>query len=50
MAVVDTLAELGCDVVQGYAIARPMSADDFLDWAVHPPLAPPLQLIQSIPS
>ena len=50
MAVVDTLAELGCDVVQGYAIARPMSADAFLDWAVHPPLAPPLQLIQSIPS
>ncbi|MGY1600807.1 EAL domain-containing protein [Geodermatophilus sp. SYSU D00815] len=28
------LARLGCDVVQGYAIARPMPVDEFLDWLV----------------
>ncbi|WP_409329094.1 putative bifunctional diguanylate cyclase/phosphodiesterase [Trujillonella humicola] len=27
-----TLARLGCDVAQGYAIARPMPVDDFLVW------------------
>jgi diguanylate cyclase (GGDEF)-like protein len=27
-----TLARLGCDVAQGYAIARPMPVDDFLGW------------------
>jgi diguanylate cyclase (GGDEF)-like protein len=26
------LAELGCDVAQGYAVARPMPVGDFLDW------------------
>ncbi|MET0765085.1 MAG: bifunctional diguanylate cyclase/phosphodiesterase [Blastococcus sp.] len=26
------LADLGCDVVQGYAIARPMPVSDFLQW------------------
>jgi diguanylate cyclase (GGDEF)-like protein/PAS domain S-box-containing protein len=26
------LLVLGCDVIQGYALARPMSADDFLCW------------------
>jgi EAL domain-containing protein (putative c-di-GMP-specific phosphodiesterase class I) len=26
------LTRLGCDVAQGYAIARPMPVDDFLDW------------------
>ena len=26
------LAELGCDVAQGYAIARPMPVEDFLGW------------------
>ena len=26
------LAELGCDVAQGYAIARPMPVSDFLQW------------------
>ena len=50
MEVVDTLAELGCDVVQGYAIARPMPGPEFLEWAANPPLAPPLQLIKAIPS
>ncbi|MDP5183851.1 bifunctional diguanylate cyclase/phosphodiesterase [Blastococcus sp. BMG 814] len=29
-----TLARLGCDVAQGYAIARPMPVADFLDWLV----------------
>ena len=26
------LAELGCDVAQGYAVARPMPVDEFLAW------------------
>jgi diguanylate cyclase (GGDEF)-like protein len=30
------LAELGCDVAQGYAIARPMPVDDFLQWLEEP--------------
>ncbi|MFD2092138.1 putative bifunctional diguanylate cyclase/phosphodiesterase [Blastococcus deserti] len=30
------LAELGCDVAQGYAIARPMPVDDFLTWLATP--------------
>jgi EAL domain-containing protein (putative c-di-GMP-specific phosphodiesterase class I) len=29
-----TLARLGCDVAQGYAIARPMPVEDFLRWLV----------------
>jgi EAL domain-containing protein (putative c-di-GMP-specific phosphodiesterase class I) len=27
------LLDLGCDIAQGYAIARPMPADEFLAWA-----------------
>jgi EAL domain-containing protein (putative c-di-GMP-specific phosphodiesterase class I) len=34
------LAGLGCDVAQGYAIARPMPVDAFLAWLADPP--PPL--------
>ena len=30
------LAALGCDVAQGYAIARPMPVDDFLAWLDEP--------------
>ena len=30
------LARLGCDIAQGYAIARPMPVDDFLRWLVTP--------------
>ena len=30
------LARLGCDVAQGYAIARPMPVADFLEWLVAP--------------
>ena len=30
------LADLGCDVAQGYAIARPMPVDDFLTWLATP--------------
>jgi diguanylate cyclase (GGDEF)-like protein len=48
--IVDQLAELGCDVVQGYAIARPMPADDFAEWARQPRLAAPLHYIKAIPS
>jgi diguanylate cyclase (GGDEF)-like protein len=47
--IVDQLAELGCDVVQGYAIARPMSADNFAQWVLHPPIATPLTLIKAVP-
>ncbi|SNR45781.1 putative bifunctional diguanylate cyclase/phosphodiesterase [Blastococcus mobilis] len=32
LATSTTLARLGCDVAQGYAIARPMPVDDFLRW------------------
>jgi diguanylate cyclase len=36
------LAGLGCDVAQGYAIARPMPVEDFLAWLDRParPLVP----------
>jgi diguanylate cyclase (GGDEF)-like protein len=30
------LAQLGCDIAQGYAIARPMPVADFLRWLEHP--------------
>ena len=30
------LARLGCDIAQGYAIARPMPVENFLDWLVTP--------------
>jgi EAL domain-containing protein (putative c-di-GMP-specific phosphodiesterase class I) len=29
-----TLARLGCDVAQGYAIAHPMPVEEFLGWLV----------------
>jgi len=32
LATSSTLARLGCDVAQGYAIAHPMPVDDFLSW------------------
>ncbi|MCW2578360.1 MAG: Diguanylate cyclase [Modestobacter sp.] len=40
MATGAVLARLGCDVAQGYAIARPMPVDEFLAWLVdaHDPL------------
>jgi diguanylate cyclase (GGDEF)-like protein len=31
------LARLGCDVAQGFLIARPMAVDDFLQWLEAPP-------------
>jgi diguanylate cyclase (GGDEF)-like protein len=34
MATGAVLARLGCDVAQGYAIARPMPVDEFLTWLV----------------
>jgi EAL domain-containing protein (putative c-di-GMP-specific phosphodiesterase class I) len=30
------LARLGCDIAQGYAIARPMPVADFLEWLEEP--------------
>jgi EAL domain-containing protein (putative c-di-GMP-specific phosphodiesterase class I) len=47
--IVDILAELGCDVVQGYAIARPMPASDFVDW-IRQPRPGPLHVIKAISS
>jgi diguanylate cyclase len=35
-ATATALAELGCDVAQGYAIARPMPVEAFLDWLAAP--------------
>lgn len=32
---VDLLRDLGCDIVQGYAIARPMPVDEFAAWCLH---------------
>ena len=29
----ESLLQLGCTLAQGYGIAKPMSARDFLDWA-----------------
>ncbi|MFD1788443.1 putative bifunctional diguanylate cyclase/phosphodiesterase [Sphingomonas floccifaciens] len=29
----DVLRVIGCDVIQGYAVARPMTEDAFLDWS-----------------
>ena len=28
----DTLLQLGCELAQGYGIARPMPADDMPEW------------------
>ncbi|WP_369252236.1 putative bifunctional diguanylate cyclase/phosphodiesterase [Geodermatophilus amargosae] len=41
------LAALGCDVVQGYFIARPMPVDAFIEWlaAVEAPERPPSTLV-----
>jgi EAL domain-containing protein (putative c-di-GMP-specific phosphodiesterase class I) len=34
----NTLAEFGCDIVQGYHLARPLPAPEFLTWfAAHAP-------------
>ena len=30
------LGRLGCDIAQGYAIARPMPVDDFVRWLDQP--------------
>ncbi len=31
----DLLAEMGCDLIQGYYIARPMPADELMGWIAH---------------
>ena len=36
----DHLVELGCDVAQGYFIAKPMPADQFEEWLARPPWQP----------
>jgi EAL domain-containing protein (putative c-di-GMP-specific phosphodiesterase class I) len=35
-ATIDVLAALGCDLAQGFAIARPMPVDDLLVWLQEP--------------
>lgn len=30
----DSLAEMGCDFIQGYALSRPLEADQFLGWFI----------------
>jgi EAL domain-containing protein (putative c-di-GMP-specific phosphodiesterase class I) len=35
-ATIDVLTALGCDVVQGFAIARPMPVGEFLAWLGRP--------------
>jgi EAL domain-containing protein (putative c-di-GMP-specific phosphodiesterase class I) len=32
----DRLADLGCDIAQGYCISRPILADQFLAWEAEP--------------
>ena len=36
-AAFDALRELGCDVVQGYLLGRPMGAEDVLVWIAETP-------------
>jgi len=31
-ALLSTLRDMGCDIAQGYGIARPMPASDFVSW------------------
>ena len=38
------LAALGCDIAQGWAIARPMPVEDFLRW-----LERPTQVVEVVP-
>lgn len=33
----DRLAELGCDIVQGYYVGKPMPTEQFKDWHEHSP-------------
>jgi diguanylate cyclase (GGDEF)-like protein len=44
----EVLGRLGCDIAQGYAIARPMPVQDFLDWLERPehPLLDPEHAIR----
>ncbi|MGH8860273.1 MAG: putative bifunctional diguanylate cyclase/phosphodiesterase, partial [Jatrophihabitantaceae bacterium] len=48
-AVLDELQALGCEVAQGYTIARPMPADRFVGWLeARPPRSEPLALVQGL--
>lgn len=44
----EMLLRLGCDLAQGYAIARPMPADEVFDWAAKWRPAPTWKSLQSI--
>jgi diguanylate cyclase (GGDEF)-like protein/PAS domain S-box-containing protein len=44
------LMRLGCDLVQGYGIARPMPADDVMSWVASFDTAPVWQAAASLPA
>lgn len=48
IAVIDELHELGCDVVQGYAVARPTPPDAFATWLQHQTFAVPSSTNRSL--
>ena len=43
------LMRLGCDLVQGYGIARPMPADELLAWVASFDMAPTWQAAAKLP-
>ena len=49
-AAFDALRELGCDVVPGYLLGRPMAADDVLAWIAETPWGEPRQCQELTPS
>jgi EAL domain-containing protein (putative c-di-GMP-specific phosphodiesterase class I) len=52
VAQVELLAQQGCDILQGYGIARPMPLADLLQWRVppSPPAVPSQRGLQGLPS
>jgi EAL domain-containing protein (putative c-di-GMP-specific phosphodiesterase class I) len=40
----DVVTEMGCDIVQGFLLARPMPADEFLGWSASRALGSALEI------